>query len=128
MGGNRSGQLFVANVIPSEGVNGSALSVSVNLRTNLNLPLNLCLLEVRFLIILFNSEFEKLMILKVPVSYCKTTQLGRGTVPMIIMLKVDANLIVNLATSRPRDTTQEDVVAHRESRFLESHIRLIDYY
>lgn len=49
-------------------------------------------------------------------------QLGRGTVPTIIMLKVDVNLIVSLATSRPRDTTQEDVVAHRESRFLESHI------
>ena len=56
-------------------------------------------------------------------SYCKTMQLGRGTVPMIIMLKVDANLIVNLATSRPRDTTQGDVVAHRESRFLKSPIR-----
>ena len=51
MGGSRSEQLFVANVMPSEGVNGSALSVSVNLRTNLNLPLNLFLLEVRFLII-----------------------------------------------------------------------------
>ena len=67
------------------------------------------------------------MMIKVPVSYCKTMQLGRGTVPMIIMLKVDANLIVNLATSRPQDTTQEDVVAHRESRFLESHIRLTNY-
>lgn len=63
------------------------------------------------------------MILKEPVRYCKTMPLGLGTVPTIIMLKVDVNSIVNLATSRPRDTTQEDVVAHRASRFLESHIR-----